>query len=368
MLAVFHAVVLKLISTITIILIILRQALTPSTCSMWSRLLTQVSYQFGQKTKRDLMKNEILLRYHPTKNSIRIDDHGKCDMVLNKSTIEIYCNLLRSSKDCQTMYFYFGDLPEDHLKKLSKDSKHKSVSIISPQLGNKLNNYNCHRIVTFSNENKNDLDAIDWDNNYMQLILFLNKIYNINNGDYTDYTNWNYYKYPLTICMIEPDHLDAIMTRAIAGPFEGENFDLESHDMEVECNERLQDCFDEYYVFGDDYDCGGNHCGIYVCYKNYLFISQANMDINNHVRLYWVPGNYYLDPHNYNDNIDWKKEFSQLTARVCKQFGLINDNKLSIVYEDDNVENGDDLSLAWDEVLDDYDCFGLGKLTVTGQV
>ena len=75
--------------------------------SLWPSLVEQLENGFG---KIDLT-NEML-KYHPRRNAINVSNDKKKKNELNEKNIEIYCNLLKSSKSNPRMYFYIGDVNE----------------------------------------------------------------------------------------------------------------------------------------------------------------------------------------------------------------------------------------------------------------
>ena len=297
-----------------------------SSTTMWNSLLKSLRHKFGKRLK--LGKREI--QYNAIKNVIPNKDNYE-NGELNKSSIVMYWNLLKSSKDSSQMYFYIGDLPKDDTKR---------AVIISSKSMEKHQKKDFETVINFENED-------DWDENYKQLMEFLRNVYNFNNDeiDYDDYE-----EHPFKIYQIEPGDLDKIVQEARSGNVNKFETFIEKYDSdaEIEDSGTLED------YFNSNEDC--NKCGMYVTYKKYfLFCWNKGSTVYR-----WAPSKYCIQD---NDDIDWDYQFFKMKKAICQCFNLLDNDALEFVCDD-----AFKLKTAWEELIDSEDSLKYNKIEVTGQV
>lgn len=313
--------------------------------SKWYSLVEQLSREINSCIKMELKNKVEKLRYHP-KNAIKIKDSLCCEsrsgkLVLTRRNISTYWQWLESNKDHQKMFFYLGGLRN------RKPCPLKSAVIISSRLGDKWNN-DCHTVIKFKHEN-------DWNENYKQLILFLNELYDLNHDGYK---NFVYGKWPLKIFLIEQKSVDNIVDNAKIG--DTDDFDIDR--MEATNGDDLRNYFSN--VVNQGMIC--NVCGIFVCYKKYFsmkYISKQNKKERNNEKIFqWVPTDYCNNPNISCHDIDWDEEYMKLTASLRKHYSLIN---VQITH----IGNGDELEYVWEDLTDCMqDDEVVYYMDVTGQV
>ena len=218
-----------------------------------------------------------------------------------------------------------------------KDNTKRAVIISSKLLKNNNNNRDCHVVMKFESED-------NWDENYLQLMAFLRKIYNFNNDEV------EYDEHPFKIYQIEPNNLDEMVKKAATGNVSKFDTFIEEYGIDVEID--TCDSLEEYCHANED--C--NECGMYVAYKKYFLFEYNEINV-----YHWAPSKYCI--------MDWDSEFSSMKECICKHFNLMNNDKLELYGEDDTlIVDGDTCETAWEELIDGGDDEKMYKFVVTGQV
>ena len=373
-----------------------REEETKTAAKLWKSLVKQLKNGFNEINIRD-----DPLKYNPKKNTIKIDNNSnETKKELNKNSIQFYWNLIESNSTSARMYFYIGDtIPgddhenkaqddeEDDTKNIEEESsdvedvgKGKRAIIVSSKLvdapqqviselkkqGGKM--VNAQITMKLGDDEQDN----DWDKFYEKITVFLNQLYQVKDDslEYDDYD-----EFPYKIYQIEPsvwnNSKNKISQQAQSGDLSEFDEFLTKYGLDIELDgaDSLEDYFD-----GND---TSSDCILFVTYKQYFIMLNSNNNDSILGRIYhWSPS--YLTTKNTSvgddgstgsKEVDWNKEFLSMKEVVSRNFNLINNDEISFVRCDDEVdiENGEDIKEVWDELTQKNSTIATIKVEVTGQ-